>query len=267
MYRWLLKAKLLAVCLLVLAGTYFGATENGSVLLYPQEAHEGQTEPAALEAPAESAAQPEPEPYHLVLVSIPEYTGAPFAQINGNTPFFTEEDRNRGCFETYSELDSMGRCGPAFALVGLETMPTEPRGEIGQVKPSGWHTVRYDDIIKDKYLYNRCHLIGFQLTGENANEKNLITGTRYMNVEGMLPFENLTAEYVEDTGNHVLYRATPIFKGNDLVCRGVLLEGMSVEEDDVRFCVFCHNVQPGIEIDYATGESNAIPDAYPGKQG
>ena len=157
----------------------------------------------------------------------------------------------------YSDLDTLGRCGAAYANICKELMPTEKRGEIGMIKPTGWHTVRYDDIISDKYLYNRCHLIGFQLAGENANEKNLATGTRYMNVDGMLPFENMIADYVKETDNHVLYRVTPIFVGDDLVCRGVEMEAYSVEDngEGTSFHVFVYNIQPGIEIDYATGDS------------
>lgn len=159
-------------------------------------------------------------------------------------------------FESYSELDALGRCGAAYASVGPETMPTEDRGEIGSVKPSGCQSVKYD-IVDGKYLYNRCHLIGYQLTAENANEKNLITGTRYLNIEGMLPFENMVADYVKETGNHVMYRVTPIFEGDNLVASGVLMEGKSVEDDGegILYCVYCYNVQPGISIDYATGAS------------
>ena len=156
----------------------------------------------------------------------------------------------------YSDLDALGRCGVTCASVGPELMPTEERGDIGSVKPTGWHTVKYD-CVDGKYLYNRCHLIGYQLTGENANERNLITGTRYLNIEGMLPFENMVADYVEETGNHVMYRVTPIYEGDDLVAEGVLMEGYSVEDagEGICFCVHAYNVQPGVEIDYATGES------------
>lgn len=190
------------------------------------------------------------------IAQIPSYTGSPYTVVNDNVPSFTEADA-QGPSELYADLDDLGRCGVAVAVVGLDTMPTEERGSIGMVKPSGWHTVRYDDLIADKYLYNRCHLIGYQLTGENANEKNLITGTRYMNVDGMLPFENEVAAYVKNTGNHVLYRVTPVFVDNELVARGVHMEALSVEDDGtgVSFNVFCYNVQPGITIDYASGES------------
>lgn len=188
---------------------------------------------------------------------VPDYSGDPYVTINDNVPEFTEADMTTEAFEEYSELDELGRCGTAYANIGEEIMPTEERGAIGMVKPSGWHTVKYD-CIADRYLYNRCHLIGYQLSGENANEENLITGTRYMNVEGMLPFENLVAEYVEDTGNHVLYRVTPIFEDDNLVADGVQMEAMSVEDDGegVEFNVFCYNIQPYIEINYATGESS-----------
>ena len=188
---------------------------------------------------------------------VPAYSGTPYVEIHDNKPFFTEEDMTTNSFEKYAPLDLLGRCGTAFANIGKDIMPTEERGPIGMVKPSGWHTVKYPDIIEDLYLYNRCHLIGYQLSGENANEKNLITGTRYMNVEGMLPFENKVADYVEDTGNHVLYRVTPRFTGNNLVADGVLMEAYSVEDsgEGLQFCVFVYNVQPGIEIDYATGKS------------
>lgn len=192
-----------------------------------------------------------------VLLLASEYNGSPFVEVNGNVPYFTPEEYIAGSFEIYSELDSLGRCGVAYANIGKDLMPLEERGEIGMVKPSGWHTVKYPDIIEDLFLYNRCHLIGYQLSGENANVQNLITGTRYLNVEGMLPFENEVARYVRDTGNHVLYRVTPVFEGTNLVAEGVLMEAHSVEDEGtgVEFCVFVYNVQPGIEIDYKTGRS------------
>lgn len=190
------------------------------------------------------------------LTTIPQFVKEPYVVLNNNEPEFTEEDLAKEVFEEYSELDYLGRCGPAFAKVGIETMPTEERGEIGQIKPSGWQTVKYD-IVDGKYLYNRCHLIGFQLTGENANEENLITGTRYMNVEGMLPFENIVAEYVKETNNHVLYRVTPIFEGENLVASGVQIEAKSVEDngDGICFNVYVYNVQPNININYFNGDS------------
>lgn len=189
--------------------------------------------------------------------TVPEYSGEAYAAVNGNTPFFTAEEITAASFEEYSPLDELDRCGVAWASVGQDLMPTEKRGSIGSVKPTGWHTVRYDGLVDGNYLYNRCHLLGFQLTGENANECNLITGTRYMNVDGMLPFENLVADYVKETDNHVMYRVTPVFLGEDLVARGVLMEALSVEDDGdgVCFCVFVYNIQPGVDIDYATGES------------
>ena len=190
------------------------------------------------------------------LAEIPAYNGSAYIAINGNVPYFTDEEMSADGFESYSELDALGRCGAAYASVGPETMPTEDRGEIGSVKPSGWQSVKYD-IVDGKYLYNRCHLIGYQLTAETANEKNLITGTRYLNIEGMLPFENMVADYVKETGNHVMYRVTPIFEGDNLVASGVLMEGKSVEDDGegLLYCVYCYNVQPCISIDYATGAS------------
>ena len=191
------------------------------------------------------------------LESIPEYTGDPYVVINENVPFFTESDFTEEAFETYSDLDELGRCGAAFANVGKETMPTEERGQIGMIKPSGWQTVKYD-CVDGKYLYNRCHLIGYQLSAENANEKNLITGTRYLNVSGMLPFENMVADYIKNTGNHVLHRITPIYQDKNLVASGVLMEAQSVEDDTVKFCVYCYNVQPDVQIDYATGKSSLV---------
>ena len=188
--------------------------------------------------------------------AVPAYDGKAYVAVNDNVPFFTEEELSSASYETYGELDPLGRCTVCVASVGQDLMPAEERGNIGAVKPTGWHTVKYD-FVDGKYLYNRCHLIGYQLTGENANEKNLITGTRYLNVEGMLPFENLTADYVKETGNHVMYRVTPVFEGNNLVASGVLMEAESVEDqgEGVLFCVYVYNVQPGIAIDYATGES------------
>lgn len=192
------------------------------------------------------------------LDSIPEYSGDPYVVVNNNVPFFSKEDLKAEIFESYGDLDSLGRCTVAYSMVGTETMPTEERGSIGQVKPTGWHAVKYDNV-DGKYLYNRCHLIGYQLTAENANVKNLITGTRYLNVQGMLPFENLTADYIKETGNHVLYRVTPVFDGDNLVASGVLMEGESAEDggEAIQFCVYVYNVQPGIIIDYATGDSRS----------
>ena len=190
------------------------------------------------------------------LREIPAYSGTPYTEVNGNQPYFTEEELTTQSFETYSELDSLGRCGVAYANVGQDLMPTEPRGEIGAVKPSGWHLVKYDNV-DGKYLYNRCHLIAYMLAAENANPQNLITGTRYLNVQGMLPFETKVCDYVKNTGNHVLYRVTPIFDGDNLLADGVLMEAYSVEDagEGISFCVFAYNVQPGIGIDYATGDN------------
>ena len=200
---------------------------------------------------------PEANPDPLSIEDIPEYTDEAYVVIRNNVPDFKADEMVTESFEFYSQLDSLGRCGYTVACVGIDIMPTEERDSIGSVKPSGWQTVKYD-IVSGKYLYNRCHLIGFQLTGENANICNLITGTRYLNIDGMLPFENMVADYVKETGNHVLYRVTPIFVGNDLVARGVHMEGLSVEDNGEGICfnIFAYNVQPGITIDYATGNSS-----------
>ena len=202
--------------------------------------------------------QPEP----ISLEDVPAYQGAAYVELEDNQPGFTGEDMTLEVFEHYSDLDYLGRCGPAYANICPELMPTEERGDIGNVKPTGWVSAKYD-CVDGKYLYNRCHLIGFQLAGENANEKNLITGTRYLNVTGMLPFENDIADYVQRTDNHVLYRVTPVFVGTELVARGVQMEAYSVEDagDGVCFNVFAYNVQPGVVIDYATGESWLEEDA------
>ena len=190
--------------------------------------------------------------------ALPPYSGEPYISVCGGDPDFSEDEITSVSYEYYSELDALGRCGVCIASVGQDIMPTEKRGSIGQVKPTGWHTVKYD-FVDGKYLYNRCHLIGFQLTGENANKRNLITGTRYLNVEGMLPFENMVADYVKETENHVMYRVTPIFVGDELLARGVHIEAESVEDggDGIMFNVFCYNVQPGVVLDYATGEGTA----------
>ena len=200
---------------------------------------------------------PEGPSESFTLENIPEFDGKnAYVVINENKPFFAESEITEKSYEKYSELDYLGRCGVAIACVGTDIMPTEKRGSIGQVKPSGWHTVKYD-IVDGKYLYNRCHLIGYQLTGENANIGNLITGTRYLNIEGMLEFENMIADYVKDTDNHVMYRVTPIFKDTNLVASGVLMEAYSVEDNGagIEFCVYAYNAQPGIKIDYKNGNS------------
>jgi len=196
------------------------------------------------------------------IADIEPYAGQPYTIINDNIPYFSDEDLTTQSFESYSELDSLGRCDTAYASIGLDLMPTDKRSEIGHIKPSGWHTVKYNDYIDGNYLYNRCHLIGYQLSGENANEKNLITGTHYLNVQGMLPFENMVADYVRETENHVLYRVTPVFEGDNLVASGVLMEAESVEDngDGILYCVYVYNVQPNIIIDYATGESSLNPN-------
>jgi DNA-entry nuclease len=205
----------------------------------------------------------EGQPQHGASVAnVPAFSGKEaYVVIGDNQPEFTDGNMTTVSYEYYSPLDRLGRCGYAMACIGTDLMPTEERGSIGQVKPSGWQTVKYD-FIDGKYLYNRCHLIGFQLSGENANEQNLITGTRYLNVEGMLPFENMIADYVKETGNHVLYRVTPIYDGDNLVARGVQMEGLSVEDggDGICFHVYAYNNQPGITIDYLDGSSCAVND-------
>lgn len=195
---------------------------------------------------------------NISLGEIPLYSGNPYVEINGSSPFFDPKGISMDNFELYSPLDELKRCGVAFANLSKELMPTGERGSIGMIKPSGWHTIRYDDLIADRYLYNRCHLIAFLLAGENANPRNLITGTRYMNVEGMQPFEDLVASYIIRTGNHVLYRVTPLYDNNNLLANGVLMEAYSVEDNGAGICynVFVYNVQPGIDIDYATGDSS-----------
>ena len=195
------------------------------------------------------------------LEEVPEYTGQPYVEINDNEPTFTEDELTTDSYEEYSPLDELGRCQTAEACVGEDLMPTQKRESISSVKPTGWVNKEYDGI-DGGYLYNRCHLIGFQLTGENANERNLITGTRYMNVDGMLPFENMVADYIKETGNHVLYRVTPIYEGDNLVVSGVQMEAKSVEDngEGILFNVYCYNVQPGVTIDYATGESQLSND-------
>ena len=193
---------------------------------------------------------------NITLADIPEYSGSPYVVMNDNIPYFEDAQCTIFSFEYYSELDDLGRCGVTYASVGKDIMPTEDREGIGHVKPTGWQSTKYD-IVDGKYLYNRCHLIGFQLTGENANKKNLITGTRSMNVDGMLPFENMVADYVSETGNHVMYRVTPLYENDNLVAAGVLMEAKSVEDNGeaILFNVFVYNVQDGVVIDYATGES------------
>ena len=193
-----------------------------------------------------------------LLSDIPRYSGKAYVSVNDGVPNFAAEDLVTDSYESYGELDALGRCTPCIASIGVDLMPTEDRESISSVTPSGWVNKNYDtSLVEGGYLYNRCHLIGFQLAGENANKENLITGTRYLNIEGMLPFENMIASYVKETENHVLFRVTPVFDGNNLVASGVLMEAYSIEDegDGICFAVFAYNVQPGIEIDYATGES------------
>ena len=199
----------------------------------------------------------EEDPIEGEELTIPDYSGSPYFVLNGNVPFFEEWEKTTEVFEEFAELDRLGRCGVTYANVCRELMPTEDRESISHIYPSGWEQNMYD-FVDGNALYNRCHLLGFQLTGENANERNLITGTRYLNVQGMLPFENLVADYVKETDNHVLYRVTPVFDGDNLVASGVIMEAWSVEDEGegVCFCVYCYNVQPGVTIDYATGENH-----------
>lgn len=209
---------------------------------------------------------PAPTPVPVDLASIPEYAGAPYVDVNGNVPYFLDTDYTTESFESYAELDKLGRCGTAYACIGKDIMPTGERGDISSITPSGWQSVNYEGVVDGGYLYNRCHLIGYQLSGENANKQNLITGTRYLNIEGMLPFENMVADYVHETKNHVLYRVTPVFSGDNLLASGVLMEGRSVEDEGagILFCVYAYNVQPSISINYATGESVYIePEPTP----
>ena len=198
----------------------------------------------------------DPDEYEFIINNVPDYSKQPYVAVNNNIPMFKDYEIIGGSFEYYSDLDALGRCNVCMSSVSYNTMPTEDRGSISSVIPTGWKNASYD-IVDGGYVYNRCHLIGFQLTGENANKKNLITGTRYMNVEGMLPFENMVDDYIDLTGNHVMYRATPVFINNNLVADGVLLEAYSVEDDGrgLSFCVYCYNVQPGISINYTTGDN------------
>lgn len=198
-----------------------------------------------------------------VIESIPAYHGEPYVVLNDNQPDFDLDDFTMESFESYSDLDYLGRCGVAYANIGIDLMPTEDRESIYEVKPTGWQSVRYD-FVDGESLYNRCHLIAFQLAGENANERNLITGTRYMNTEGMLFFEEMVGDYVRDTGNHVLYRVTPIFEGTNLVASGVQMEAISVEDEGEGICfnIYAYNVQPGVTIDYATGDNRLDESAF-----
>ena len=232
-------------------------TESETAVTTVSESETSDTESEATNEPAAQSVHTQPSTEVTISVAdIPAYAGDPYVTINDNVPQFLETDLATSSYEYYSDLDDLDRCGVVYACIGTDLMPTEERGNIGSVKPSGWHTVKYD-IVDGKYLYNRCHLIGYQLSGENANVDNLITGTRYLNVEGMLPFENMVADYVKETENHVLYRVTPVFEGDNLVASGVQIEAQSVEDqgEGILFNVYCYNVQPGVTIDYATGDS------------
>lgn len=241
------------------------ASDQGQSAATEQTANAGDADAAASSADAgEGIALQQAAPERLssgeILSIVPDYSGSAWVELSDNTPDFTADEiaaaKARGSYDEFSELDSLGRCGVAEANVGRDIMPTEKRGNISSVKPTGWHSVKYDNVDGGS-LYNRCHLVAHQLTGQNANWKNLITGTRYLNIEGMLPFEEETGDYVRATGNHVLYRVTPIFSGEEAVARGVQMEGYSLEDDGagVKFNVYCYNVQPRIGIDYATGDS------------
>ncbi len=270
---WLLAAALSAVLSMTACGEAEpeSAREVLQASVTEETASDETEEPLEEEASGDDASRPpageHADPEELAgqwsaadfsLEDVAAYTDQAYVAVNDNQPYFSEYDLTGQSDEFYSELDGLGRCGTACARVGVDLMPTEKRESISQVKPSGWQNAKYDNV-DGKYLYNRCHLIGFQLSGENANEKNLITGTRYLNVDGMLPFENMIADYVKETENHVMYRVTPVFEGDNLVASGVLLEAQSVEDqgEDLQFCVYVYNVQPGITIDYATGASSS----------
>ena len=242
--------------LLEASETAVSEPESGQPQEYSSDTQESQQVTSATDTPTGEGTST------FSLREIPAYSGTPYTEVNDNKPYFTEADLTTQSFEIYSELDSLGRCGVAYANVGQDLMPTEPRGEIGAVKPTGWHLVKYDNV-DGKYLYNRCHLIAYMLAAENANPQNLITGTRYLNTQGMLPFETKVCDYIKKTGNHVLYRVTPIFDGDNLLADGVLMEAYSVEDagEGIQFCVFAYNVQPGIGIDYATGDNWAESNA------
>lgn len=238
-------------------------TESETAVTTVSESETSDTKSEATNEPAAQSVHTQPSTEVTISAAdIPAYAGDPYVTINDNEPQFLETDLATSSYEYYSDLDDLDRCGVVYACIGTDLMPTEERGNIGSVKPSGWHTVKYD-IVDGKYLYNRCHLIGYQLSGENANINNLITGTRYLNVEGMLPFENMVADYVKETGNHVLYRVAPVFEGNNLVASGVQIEAQSVEDqgEGILFNVYCYNVQPGVTIDYATGDSTLAENA------
>lgn len=259
--KWEKKIEKVVVSALALIAVVGYGLYSGDVLPEPPGSEPISTASSAssastIQTDSNAAQYPSAEEVHISLSEIPAYSGDPFVVVNDNVPYFEDSELTTDSFEYYSPLDELGRCGVAYACVGTDTMPTEKRGSIGAVKPSGWHSTKYN-IVDGKYLYNRCHLIGYQLTAENANKQNLITGTRSLNIDGMLPFENMVADYVKETDQHVLYRVTPLFDGDDLVAEGVLMEAKSVEDngEGILYNVFCYNVQAGIMIDYATGDS------------
>lgn len=271
------KLKRFGLALLLSTSIFMAGCGNGNTQELPEQKVEQQTgnktgqQAVSDEGTQDTTKQDENAPEKeaaamedFSLSDIPAFSGTPYVVVNDNIPYFSDEELSAASFEDYSELDSLGRCGVAYASIGQDIMPTEERGPIGHIKPSGWQTMKYD-FVDGKYLYNRCHLIGFQLAAENDNEKNLITGTRYMNVDGMLPFENMVADYVKETGNHVQYRVTPVYEGDNLVASGVLMEAKSVEDrgEGILFNVFCYNAQPGVEIDYATGKSHISETTTP----
>lgn len=256
-FKKLMKNKLFRLLFIACLVALFTIIDNKLAELEILDIPISSTTEETIPAPEESTTDADSSLTSVSLSDIPAYSGKAYVVINNNVPFFTDTDMTTESYEFYSELDDLGRCGVCIASIGVDIMPTEDRGEIGNVKPTGWVQEKYGDLIDGNYLYNRCHLIGHQLTGENANVKNLITGTRSFNIDAMLPFENMVADYVKETENHVMYRVTPMFDGDNLVATGVLMEAKSVEDDgeEILFCVFCYNVQPGIVIDYATGES------------
>ena len=254
-----MKQKILSLLLVIILVLSFGACKKDEPVQQTTDGSSASTasQPSSSQELQQTTTQVSHTAETLSENNLPEYAGKPYQIVNGNEPAFTDQLKSSAkAFENYTKLDSLKRCGAALACLGKETMPTEKRGSISSVKPSGWKSYTYD-FVDGGSLYNRCHLIGFQLSAENANERNLITGTRYMNTQGMLPFENMTADYIKETDYHVLYRVTPIFVGSELVARGVQMEAYSVEDegDGVCFNVYCFNVQPGVEINYKTGES------------
>ena len=263
--KWKKGVSAVLLVLLFLAFFVIKARENtAQQALWTEQAETGKTQSVPLyEENAEAGNEkdsPASDTGEFSLDLVPAYSGQAYTDINGDVPFFTEEEMTTEAFHEYWDLDPLGRCTGAYACVGPETLPTQERGDISEVKPTGWNTAIYG-WIDGEMLFNRCHLIGHLLTGQDANERNLITGTRYMNVEGMLPFEESVRMYVGGTGHHVMYRVRPYFRGDDLVAAGVLMEARSVEDPRVQFCVFCYNVQPGVVIDYATGKNRAAEDS------